>query len=152
MTQPYRPGELTSQGAVLFGDNAYPGVEFRGRDGLRPQQGELDDRLLGHDPLDVQRAKPKSFVAGPLRLFVASQRAEDLVTDDHNVLSLIADEQARFEQIIRFALAVESGEKSPLAGWGAGAATSQRPFTASIPGPGQCATSSSREAASCCRG
>ena len=57
------------------------------------QPGDLEDRFLGYDLLDVQRAKPEPFVAGPLRLLVAFQRTEDLVTDDHNVLSLVADEQ-----------------------------------------------------------
>ncbi len=64
------------------------------------QPGDLEDRLLGRDQFYVQWAKPESFVARPLCLFVGRQRAEDLVTDDHNVLSLVADEQVSLDLII----------------------------------------------------
>jgi len=115
------------------------------------QPGDLEHRFLGDDLLDAWGAKPEPFVAGPLCLHVAFQRAEDLVTDDHNVLSLVADEQVGFELIIGGALAVESGERTPLAGRG-GAATSRRPVAPSISVRVLCASFWSREAASCCCG
>ena len=64
------------------------------------QPGDLVDGLLGDNVLDVKRAKPEPFVSGPLRLLMAFQGAEDLLTDDYNVLSEVADEQVGLEPII----------------------------------------------------